>query len=908
MEHSYLGDLGMFIECPDGTSVTILDWGLNGGGGTFLGEAVDDGSTIPGTGWDYGWQPGNTNGNLDDGNSSQYTYVDNAGNQWNNAAIVDPGYYESDGDLCDLVGCPLNGTWTFNVTDNLAIDNGYIFSWGMEFNPSLYPDITTFTPVVGLGADSSWWEGPYIVDVSADGNVISFEPPALGFYDYTYVVTNNFGCQLDTTVTVEVVNGPVVDAGMDMTFCGDLQLGATIVSNELPMPPCQFTLSMYNVNGDFLGWDGGSVDVTVDGVYVGNYTTWGGTVDQPISINTGSSLEIYFYPSLWGGDDGAEFQILDDDGNVIYTSPTGPAEGLLFDEVITCVGPGQIVYEWSPSGGLSDGGVPNPFVEQVSGSTEFTVTAYPSDFPGCVTTDVVTIEPAFDFDVTSQSPSCAGNDGWVQVVVDGGSGTPPWTIEFYQNGALQSSTDTNGGTQNYNDLLPGDYMVSIINNQCTYDIDAELDEPGILIVELSPDTTICVGGVAALHASSPQDPDGSWTYFWDNGAGSGSTVYVDPDVATTYEVYAIDDFGCESAAFTVDVDIFDPLSLTAEGDIFICEDAETDLGVMDSDGGMGTPYTYTWTFNGQQIGTGYTLSYQPQQSGSYCVTITDQCESPAVQDCIEVTVEDPLVVQLESDTTKGCFPADIVFNVGNDPSTYSLASWQFSDGGFELNASQLDHTFSLPGVYDVGLTLVSPAGCVYEGWFENYITVYSNPTAGYHASPQPTTAPETTIDFFDYSLGSVVEWYWTFDSINNLGESFEQNPRFEFPIDHGGLYPVTLMVTDANGCVDRVTRWIEIHDIFNVFIPNTFTPNSDGFNDVLFVQGTDIDPNRFKFTVFDRWGEEVFETTDPSIAWTGSFQGGDHYTPDGMYIWHLIVYSISTAERHEITGHVNMIR
>src|SRR5690606_30304115 len=119
MEHSYLGDLEMSITCPDGTNVILVDY-PNGGGGTFLGEAVDDQTQTPGIGYDYAWAPGQTNGNLSDAEPIPV----NGGPPLTPGNSVPPGTYQSDFDLCDLVGCPLNGEWTFNVLDNLGSDNG----------------------------------------------------------------------------------------------------------------------------------------------------------------------------------------------------------------------------------------------------------------------------------------------------------------------------------------------------------------------------------------------------------------------------------------------------------------------------------------------------------------------------------------------------------------------------------------------------------------------------------------------------------------------------------------------------------------------------------------------------------------------------------------------------------------
>jgi gliding motility-associated-like protein len=205
--------------------------------------------------------------------------------------------------------------------------------------------------------------------------------------------------------------------------------------------------------------------------------------------------------------------------------------------------------------------------------------------------------------------------------------------------------------------------------------------------------------------------------------------------------------------------------------------------------------------------------------------------------------------------------------------------------------------------------LTSDIGCVYSTTYDNYITVFDNPFVGYHATPQPTTVPDTEISFFEYAADDVVDYYWVFDAINYMGTSDLPNPVFEFPISVGGIYPVSLTVTDVNGCTSKLTRFIEVNDLFNVFIPNTFSPNNDGINDVFFVTGTDIDPSRFTLQIFNRWGDKMFETNDPNVVWNGAgAENSEFYSQNEVYICNLIVYSITTAERKEITGTVTMMR
>jgi hypothetical protein len=174
MEHTYMGDLGISITCPNGTTVDLVTWGTNGGGGTYLGEANDDNSTTEGIGWDYFWAPNSTNGTWGQASTNGLT-TPTGGPTPGNALIS--GTYASSGNMCDLVGCPLNGAWTFTVTDNLGADNGYIFYWGINFNPALFPGITTFTPSIGVDSDSSYWTGPNIVVIDADADIATIDPP-----------------------------------------------------------------------------------------------------------------------------------------------------------------------------------------------------------------------------------------------------------------------------------------------------------------------------------------------------------------------------------------------------------------------------------------------------------------------------------------------------------------------------------------------------------------------------------------------------------------------------------------------------------------------------------------------------------------------------------------------------------
>jgi gliding motility-associated-like protein len=121
---------------------------------------------------------------------------------------------------------------------------------------------------------------------------------------------------------------------------------------------------------------------------------------------------------------------------------------------------------------------------------------------------------------------------------------------------------------------------------------------------------------------------------------------------------------------------------------------------------------------------------------------------------------------------------------------------------------------------------------------------------------------------------------------------------------------VILEVMDANGCVSTMTQVVEIQDLFNLYIPTTFTPNNDGTNDAFFVQGTDIDPERFEFEIYNRWGQIMWRSSDPDDAWYGQVgENGEHFVPNGPYSYRIEVHSLEDESlRKEVFGVVTIIR
>jgi subtilisin-like proprotein convertase family protein len=225
MEHSFLGDLEIWLECPNGTVVPLVNSynpgflpGGNSGGGTFLGQPFDDaGGGGAGIGWEYCFSSvfNTINGSMTQ-NLNNVVGVPAVGSNpplTQGSSIDSADVYEPETSFADFVGCPVNGDWTIHVQDNLGIDDGYIFEWGLFFDASYFAGLGGYQNFV---VSDYWDDDPTIVSGQND-TLIVVQPDAPGSYPYTYHVTDDFGCPYDTTVFLNVLPGPSIFN--DTTVC-----------------------------------------------------------------------------------------------------------------------------------------------------------------------------------------------------------------------------------------------------------------------------------------------------------------------------------------------------------------------------------------------------------------------------------------------------------------------------------------------------------------------------------------------------------------------------------------------------------------------------------------------------------------------------------------------------------------
>lgn len=214
LEHSYSGDLDIELICPDGTSIFLLEFpsglGSTNFGEPFASAPVDgqSGDLTPGIPYTYSFEEGAPNGTLEQFDGSAPTYpsyttvpsINNGNTYTYNDTYFPEGAYQPEESYSNLLGCPLNGDWTIRVTDNLGLDNGWLFEWSITFKDYLFPNVETFSPTF---VDYNWVTNPTVISASPDSVMAS--PINAGVAAYTFFVEDSFGCYNDTTLNFEVL-------------------------------------------------------------------------------------------------------------------------------------------------------------------------------------------------------------------------------------------------------------------------------------------------------------------------------------------------------------------------------------------------------------------------------------------------------------------------------------------------------------------------------------------------------------------------------------------------------------------------------------------------------------------------------------------------------------------------------
>ena len=793
MEHSFLGDLTMYITCPNGTTVQLEN---QGGGGTYLGVPIDLDTPVPGVGWDYCWSP-----------NPQYGIMSVEGN---NYTTLPSGSYTSFQPLTNLIGCPLNGQWTFTVTDNWSIDNGYIFNWGVQFDPSLYPNVWSYDnwitnynwsapAATGNYTISNGTNGTGTVTFSSTGSpgVVTQEPILL-------TVTDNFGCVYDTTIIVNVLETePLVINNLAAGYC---------VSDPA------VTLSGYPANGNFSG-PGivapsdfnpaiagiGNHTITYDYYYVAS-TTQTGVLDifvDDFSTNLGwtgygaggwARASAVASTTCSGGQDPAQDHTATADNFIIGTYigdcyPNSMTQTYwLTSPVINCSNMNSCVLDFWSQSGCESSSFDHMYIDVYDG------TAWQNVYTNASST-AETIWTLRTYNVAQ-----ATNNANFRIRF--GLGSTDGSVT-YQGWNIDDLTLTCNGS------------ISVIDTLCDFTTTQDVmvsPQPSSDFSVVSP---ICVYNTSTITYTG-NAPAGS-TYNWDfnggtiisgTGAGPYEIQWATPAIYTVS--LTVTSNGCTSTATILTVDVLpysDPFCCqlpapNAGVDANVCSNIYTLQATPSLPGGL-----WTCIQTGANIisPANPTSPVQVTNYGVYNFVFTEifgpGCEN---SDTITITfIQQPIA------------EAGPTFNICSHTATLN-ATPSVGTGTWTCNNPQV--TFANANLSNSSVTVPSD-GLYTFVWTEdngNNCISFDNISANFAEQPVANAGADNAVCLLSYNLQAVPSagtGTWT---VSGAGSAYFQNlhsPITSVDVNLTGIYNFIWTEDNGLGCIDRDTVQIQLTQI-----------------------------------------------------------------------------------------------
>lgn len=758
IEHSYLGDLDVFIECPSGNTAMLFDLYTGSGSsssGAYLGYPLggtshsdydntpwdDPTVNLPGAGDDYCFSMSGTTTINDVGTGSGVT--------------VPSDTYQPVDSYNPLVGCPLNGTWSIHVIDNIPADNGYIFNWSINFDESLYPAPWSFEPSI---PNEGVWTGQWLPGDTA--NVTSFVANNNGVYDYTYTVVDNMGCEYDTILSVDV-NSFGIDIDYTEVSCygecdGEIDLtvnnattavsflwstGAT-TEDLIDLCAGTYKFTATDATGCFITdsivitepdsilivleslteascsgvCDGEAIISVSGGDYPYSYD-WGGTITAD-SIATGLCAQLYTVNITDASGCKTNIQIDVNEPNALVVDIIDSSYTTCYD---TCDGYAlcQVTYGTTPYSYLWSSG---DTIAQTNILCDGWAFISVTDANGCTAQDSILIQEPTE--VTAMynlitNAHCGFSDGSATVIPSGGTTSGNYNYDWGGGNTPTAATNTGLASAAYNVTITDD-------NSCLGFINVLIQDEDGVVAEITDSTdAICFGsndGTATVTVTANFAPD--YTYTWTGHTAITSnleTNTVSDLVAGIYVVTVTDVNGCN---YLDEVIIEEPEEVTATviNQVNASCNGYCDGQVTINPAGGTAPYTYFWS-NGSSLQIRTDLC-----AGSYTVTIFDSnmCEGTVT---FTITQPDMLFVNTNH-TDVFCFgqnsgTATAQAVQGTSPYTYAWSG----NAGNQAYVNQLyAGTYTVTATDANGCTATSQATIGTPNPLQSTVTVTSNVT------------------------------------------------------------------------------------------------------------------------------------------------------------------------------------
>jgi gliding motility-associated-like protein len=775
------------------------------------------------------------------GGNAPYTYAWSSGQTTANVNGISAGVYTVN--VSDAAGCMM--------TDSVTVQQGAA--------PANVQMSTTAVSCFGgnngsANATVTGGQAPYTYLWSNGTNGTSISNVTSG--NYTLTVTTANGCVTQGTVNVAQPSAPLtVNIATNSVTCNGGNNGSATAIPSGGTAPYSYSWNTTPLQST----------ATANGLIAGLYHL---TVNDANNCSISTNVNILQPQAITL--------------TQLNTTPVSCYGGTNGSASIQCNGgTGALSYSWNTTPVITTSGANN----LAAGNYNVIVT----DANGCSNTFPVNITQPTPLQVnitSSTNVSCFNqNNGTANASANGGNGNYTWHWNSMPQQYASNATGLDGGT----------YTVTVYDaNNCTATDTVTIIEPPMLTITTGGSDTICPGYFTTIFASA-SGGTGNIAYNWNNGLPNASSLQVSPGATTTYQVSASDANGCvaNGQPITITVNNINLVDLIVDATPQICE-GQAGIVTASIHGGIGT-YQITWNNNLPSSFGPFTV--YPDTSGYYTATLTDVCNNQITEsDWMEVH---PLpLVQLTPQSATACGSATLAFfnDLSNAPG--SDFAWSFGDGATS-SSEIIAHTYSQSGNYLVILQVTSTYGCVNADSTNVAITVNPRAVADFSTNMNEVSEFNPTVNFFNTSTNtSSVQWFF---GDGNGSTTF--NPSHEY--SGTGTYNVTLIANNAFNCPDTATQEIIVRPEFTFYIPNAFTPDGDGKNDVFNGKGTNI--AEYEMLIFNRWGELVFSTNSLDYSWDGTYKASTEPLID-VYVYKVKIKDSVRGQYHLYEGHVTIVR
>lgn len=441
-----------------------------------------------------------------------------------------------------------------------------------------------------------------------------------------------------------------------------------------------------------------------------------------------------------------------------------------------------------------------------------------------------------------------------------------------------------------NDGCPGDAALFLIQVQEGFEIDAGAPQ------------SVCAGSSPLIIGTTPENATSySWfpiTNLSDANSAQTTLIIANSTFAPQTLTYSLTaQQGVCIASDNVTIEVLPEANLSLVESVTICDGETVNLNVPQDLLVQWAPSELFENVNdNDQIIT-------PENSVIVNVTATNSFGC-STNDNVVISVNPNPTIDYIALPASGCEPL-MVEDIWLDAVGQDLEiQWRII--GENMQDQGTDYTFFLEnaGLYSLEVQVTNNNGCSSTAMYPDIFEVYGSPVSSFTYGPENLSLLNSIAHFQNNSFGANA-YLWDFGT-GDVSNTFA--PSYTFPNEAEGSYDVCLTALSEVGCESITCRTVFVEDAQAIFVPNAFTPDDDGTNDVFLPYLLGFDLSTYSLEIYDRWGTLIFRTNDIQEPWIGNINGGQHYAMAGIYNWVIQVKTDSSADFQRYEGHITVIR